>query len=83
MIDLEDYEQLKKFCNYDDVGIPDGGVAYKKKSNNVTYCFKYVDTERGRGDPMPCIFKTCGHYIYVNPNQTTLMFDSQRFKGIR
>lgn len=85
MIDLEDYEQLKNFCNYDDVGIPDDGVAYRKKNSGQIYCFMYVDVERGRGEPTLCKVKECKHYIYVNPNRVKLttfpMFDSQRFNG--
>lgn len=72
MLNLEEFEKLKDFCNYNTPDLSERGVAYQHKEDKRIRCFKYVDLERGRGDTIECKGLDCKHYIYVSPNQTTL-----------
>jgi hypothetical protein len=68
----KDFKVQKNFCSYSGYCLLPDGVALKNKKNGRIYCFQYVNLERGRGEPKPCLKGECRYYIYVNPNQTKL-----------
>lgn len=72
MVDIKEYGRLENFCNYDNCTSNKVGAAYQHKKNKRIRCFKYIDFQRGRGDPLECTRDNCKHYIYVNPNQTKI-----------